>query len=187
MPYTSNENAPQAGLTAVKLVRKEGWSQVRAAEFAGVHQGTISKWCAKAKDLRSPIPTESSRPNSSPNALPKGTIAAIWQARIASRNRCSIVVHDDLKDAGITVSLPSIGRTLKRLGLTKKRSKWKRLHLLIPRPHVTLRFYRRVTRLIAHRSKSQLGSTEDAVPKCPLIAFNEVAICRKGYEKQAHN
>jgi len=45
------------------------------------------------------------------------------------------VVHDDLKDAGITVSLSSVGRTLKRLELTKKRSKWKRIHPPIPRPH----------------------------------------------------
>jgi transposase InsO family protein len=137
MPYTSNENAPQARLDVVKLVRKEGWSQVRAAEFAGVTQGAVSKWCAKAKDLRKPIPTASSRPRSSPNALPKETIAVIWQARISSRNRCAIVVHDDLKDAGIAVSLSSVGRTLKRLGLTKKRSKWKRIHPSIPRPHAT--------------------------------------------------
>jgi len=137
MPYTSNENAPQARLDVVKLVRKEGWSQARAAQFAGVSQGAVSKWCAKAKDLRKPIPTESSRPRSSPNALPKETIAAIWQARIKSRNRCALVVHDDLKEAGIMVSLSSVGRTLKRLGLTKKRSKWKRIHPPIPRPKAT--------------------------------------------------
>lgn len=135
MPYTSNENAPQARLDVVKLVRKEGWSQVRAARFAGVSQGMVSKWCAKARDLRKPIPTESSRPRSSPNALPRETIAAIWQARISSRNRCALVVHDDLKDIGIRVSLSSVARTLRRLGLTKKRSKWKRIHPPIPRPH----------------------------------------------------
>lgn len=137
MPYTSNENAPQARLDVVKLVRKEGWSQARAAEFAGVTQGAVSKWCAKASDLRKPILTDSSRPHTSPNALPKEMVAAIRKARIASRNRCAIVVHDDLKDAGITVSLSSVGRTLKRLGLTKKRSKWKRIHPPIPRPQAT--------------------------------------------------
>jgi transposase InsO family protein len=134
MPYTSNENAPQARLDAVKLVKKEGWSQVRAASFAGVSQSTVSKWCAKATDLRKPILTESSRPRSSPNALCKETVAAIWKARIASRNRCALVVHDDLKDMGVTVSLSSVQRTLKRLGLTKQRSKWKRIHPSVPRP-----------------------------------------------------
>jgi transposase InsO family protein len=135
MPYTSNENAPQARLDAVKLVRKEGWTQERVAQFAGVSQGTVSKWCAKATDLRKPIPTESSRPDTSPDALPKELVVAIWKARVASRNRCALVVHDDLKDAGITVSLSSVGRILKRLGLTNKRSKWKRIHPPIPRPH----------------------------------------------------
>jgi len=137
MPYTSNHNAPQARLDAVKLVRKEGWSQARAASFAGVGQGTVSKWCAKSSDLREPPPPESSRPHASPNALPKETIAAIRQARIKSRDRCAIVVHDDLKEAGIAVSLSSVARTLKRLELTRKRSKWKRVHPPIPRPHAS--------------------------------------------------
>lgn len=136
MPYTSNPNAPQARLDVVKLVRKEGWSQVRAAQFAGVSQSVVSKWCAKATDLRKPIPTESSRPRTSPNALSKEMVAAIRKARIESRNRCALVVHDDLKDAGIMVSLSSVKRTLKRQGLTRPRSKWKRIHPPIPRPEV---------------------------------------------------
>lgn len=135
MPYTTNENAPQARLTAVKLVRKEGWSQVRAAQFVGATQGAVSKWCAKATDLRKPILTESSRPNICPKALSKNLIAAVCAARLASRNRCALVVHDDLKDQGIVVSLSSVARILKRLGLTKQHSKWKRLHPPIPRPH----------------------------------------------------
>src|SRR5205823_1694405 len=59
------------------------------------------------------------------------------EARKASRNRCAEVVHDDLKEAGIVVSLSSVKRTLRRLGLTKPKSKWKRIHPPIPRPHAS--------------------------------------------------
>jgi hypothetical protein len=52
----------------------------------------------------------------------------------ASHNRCAEAVHDDLKDAGISVSLSSLSRTLKQLGLRKKRSKWKRWRPPVPRP-----------------------------------------------------
>src|SRR5205814_5265221 len=134
MPCTNNENAPQARLTAVKLVRKEGWTQKRAAEFVGATQGAVSKWCAKATDLRKPIPTESSRPRSSPHALTKDKVEAIRVARVNSRNRCAEVVYDNLKEAGVDVSLSSVKRTLKREGLTRKRSKWKRIHPSLPRP-----------------------------------------------------
>jgi len=134
MPYTSNINAPQARLTAVKLVKKNGWTQAEAADFVGVSQSAVSKWCSKTTDLRKVIPTKSSRPRSSPNALPKNMVEAIRNARTASRGRCALVVHDDLREAGIAVSLSSVSRTLKRLGMTKPRSKWKRIHPPIPRP-----------------------------------------------------
>ena len=134
MPYTNNPGAPGARLTAVKLVRKAGWTQQQAAEFVGTTQSAVSKWCAKAKDLRKPIPTASSRPQSSPNALPSQTVEAIKSARWATHNRCAEVVHDSLKDQGVAVGLSSVKRVLKRQGLTRPRSKWKRIQPPIPRP-----------------------------------------------------
>lgn len=135
MPYTTNPHAPRARTEAVKLVKLHGWTQTKVARHIGVRQSTISKWCAKApRDSRLLLATQSSRPHSSPGALPKDIVAAIRAARLASRNRCAEVVHDDLLQAGIKVSLSSVKRTLRRLGLTRRRSKWKRWHPPIPRP-----------------------------------------------------
>ncbi len=49
-------------------------------------------------------------------------------------NRTSEVVHQELLNQGIKVSLNSVRRTIDRHGLMKKRSLWKRFH-----PHVAQR------------------------------------------------
>src|SRR3989338_6165370 len=79
------------------------------------------------------IPTLSSRPNTSPNALPKETVLAVIRKR-QGRRRCGQVVHQELLRDKIQVSLSSVQRTLDRCGLLKKRSLWKRPHDYTPRP-----------------------------------------------------
>ena len=134
MPYTTNPDAPRARTDAVKLVKLHGWKQVDAARFAGVTQGTLSKWCQKASsDLRHTIPTESSRPKHSPNRLPQTTVDAIIQARKA-HNRCAEVVHDDVKGSGIQVSLSSVKRILRRKGLLRPEKTGRRYKPPQPRP-----------------------------------------------------
>lgn len=134
MPYTTNKEAPRARLDAVKLVKKHNWTQAEAAKFAGVTQGTIAKWCARApSDLRHAIPTGSSRPKTSPNRLPQVTVDAIMAARKVN-NRCAEVVHDDLKDLGIEVSLSSVKRTLRREGLLRPEKTGRRYKPPQPRP-----------------------------------------------------
>lgn len=137
MPYTTSPHAPRARLEAVKLVKLHGWTQAKAARRTGVSQGTISKWCAKAGDLRLPIPTASSRPHRSPNALPAATVAAIVAAR-RTRNRCAEVVCDDLREAGVVVSLSSVKRTLRRQGLLRPEKTGRRYRPPVPRPSATV-------------------------------------------------
>jgi arginine repressor len=79
------------------------------------------------------LPTRSSRPKTSPTALKKEIIEAIIRKRIG-RRRCGQVIYEELKRDGVVVSLPSVQRTLDRLGLLKKRSPWKRPHDDTPRP-----------------------------------------------------
>ena len=55
-------------------------------------------------------------------------------AKREEHNRCAEVVHEELKKQGIVVSLSSVQRTLKRKGLIKARSPWKRWHSSFPRP-----------------------------------------------------
>lgn len=61
---------------------------------------------------------------------------AIIKQRV-SRRRCAEVVHHELQRQDILVSLSSVKRTLKRSGLLRERSPWKRPHDYTPRPEVT--------------------------------------------------
>ena len=120
-------------MEAVKLVRS-GWSQNKVARHLGYTQGVISKWVQRApQDGRKTIPTESSRPHHHPQELPDDLVQKIIEVR-KRHNRCSEVVHQELKNEGAAVSLSSVKRTLKRQGYLKERSPWKRWHSTFPRP-----------------------------------------------------
>jgi len=59
----------------------------------------------------------------------------IYHKRLAI-SRSAEVVHRELINEGVAVSLSSVKRTLDRMGLTKKRSPWKRYHPPMLRPDV---------------------------------------------------
>ena len=109
----------------------------KVAKHLGYEPSTISRWCRKDPSGGwHEIPTLSSRPKTSPNALSRKTVEAIIDKRIEIR-RCGQVVHQALLRDGVTVSLPSVQRTLNRCGLLKKRSPWKRPHDYTRRPEAT--------------------------------------------------
>ncbi|MDA0376034.1 MAG: integrase core domain-containing protein [bacterium] len=133
MPYTSNPHMPQVRMDAVKMVRK-GHSMRSVALHFGYNVSTISKWVTRAPDDgRMTIPTQSSRPHTQPNALPQSTIDLILELRL-KRHRCAEVVHYQINQMGISVSLSSVKRVLKRAGVLREKSKWKKYHHPIPRP-----------------------------------------------------
>ena len=136
MPYTKNPHMPKVRRDAVRLVKYREWSIRKVARHFGVEPSTISRWCKKdpTGGWRE-IPTQSSRPNTSPSALSKEVVSAIITKRIG-RRRCGQVIYQQLKREGILVSLSSVQRTLDRCGLLKKRSPWKRPHDFTPRPEV---------------------------------------------------
>lgn len=103
----------------------------------GYTQSAIVKWCAKdpTGGFRR-IETLSSRPKRSPNALSRKIVFAIIKKRVG-RRRCGQVIHRELLADGISVSLCSVQRTLKRCHLLKERSPWKRPHDFTPRPVAT--------------------------------------------------
>ena len=137
MAYSNNPNLPRVRMKAVLLVRK-GWSIRKAARYFGFSHGALLNWLAKApRDGRSIIPTRSSAPKSHPNELPKEKVDAIVAQR-KKNNRCAEVVHRELQNQGVVVSLSSVERTLERQGLIKHRNPEKRWHFSDPRPQAIL-------------------------------------------------
>jgi putative transposase len=132
MPYTQNPYQPKLRRDVAAYARKQG---VRpASRHFGIPPGTITKWMKKAKVYGvHPIPTRSSRPRSHPKQLSPTIVKKIIEFRLKTK-RTSEVVHQMLKNEGVTVSLNSVRRTIDRHGLMKKRSVWKRYHPPVPRP-----------------------------------------------------
>lgn len=134
MAYTQNPNLPKVRMEAVRLVKYRGWSMRKVARYVGVEPSTVSRWCKSPwGNGWMPIPTRSSKPKTSPRALPKETVEAIITERVG-RRRCAEHVHYALKRKGVAVSLSSVKRTLDRCHLRKKRSPWKRPHDYTERP-----------------------------------------------------
>ena len=138
MSYTQNPNMPKVRAQAVELVRR-GWSARKVGRYLGFHHTAVMKWVRiTQKRGYGAIPTQSSRPKTSPNALPREIINEIIKER-AGRRRCAEHIYHALKNRDVEVSLSSVKRTLDRCHLTKKRSPWKRPHDATPRPKPTWR------------------------------------------------
>ena len=133
MAYTTNPAAPRVRREAAQLVHK-GWSTRKVARHFGFNQSTIVRWVRRARIFGyHAIPTQSSRPKHHPKQLKKEVVQRIVALRRAS-GRTSEVIHQQLRNEGITVSLNSVRRTIDRAGLMKKRSPWKRYHPPTARP-----------------------------------------------------
>lgn len=133
MAYSLNPYLPRVRMRAVLLVR-QGWSMRRVARYTGYNVSTISRWANKAYPGYSTIiPTLNSRPHSFPNKIPDDVEEMIVKLRKKNR-RCGQIIWHELNKKGISVGLSTVNRVLKRRGLIKKRSPWKRWHRTIERP-----------------------------------------------------
>lgn len=104
------------------------------SRHTGFSQSVIVKWCKKdpTGGWRR-IPTESSKPEHHPKQIAADIVKKILEIRRAT-GRTSEVVHQELLNHGVAVSLNSVRRTIDRHGLMKKRSPWKRFHPHVERP-----------------------------------------------------
>lgn len=140
MSYSKNPNLPRVRMKAVNLVKK-GWSIRRVARYFGFSHVAVMKWMKKSVGIypsgKAVIPTLPSRPKTHPNELEKDKVDAIVLQR-KKHNRCAEVVHRELLNQGIIVSLSSVKRTLKRQGLIRHRSHLKRWHFSEERPEAVL-------------------------------------------------
>jgi transposase InsO family protein len=131
--YTTNPNMPKVRRKAVNMV-KRGHSIRQTAKYFGFNPSTVSRWVKRSpEDMRCNIPTQSSRPHHSPQALDRNIVYKIVDLRL-KHGRCAEVIHKQLQNQNICVSLSSVKRTLDRSGLLKKRSPWKRRYDSPPRP-----------------------------------------------------
>lgn len=137
MAYSKNPELPKVRREAVRLVKYRGWTVRKVARHLGYTHSAVVKWCAKDPTGGwQRIETKSSRPHTSPQALSEEIVSAIIERRVGKR-RCGQIIHQELLRDGVQVSLPSVQRTLSRLGLLKKRSPWKRPHDYTERPEAT--------------------------------------------------
>lgn len=140
MSYTTNPNLPRVRAEVVKLV-KQGWSIRKAAKHFGFSHCSVRLWLKKKMVYgwhgRLEIPTMSCRPKHHPKQLKTEIVDKIVEQR-KRRNRCAEVVHRELQNQEIVVSLSSVKRTLKRQGLIRHRSPWKRWHFSESRPEAVL-------------------------------------------------
>lgn len=127
MPYVTSPYAPAARRKAANLVLRHGFSAAEAARRTGVHRSTVGTWIKKAKRMNSNkgIPTESSRPKNPANQLDPEIVMRIVALR-RETGRYAAALHAQLREEGVSVSLPSVKRTIRRKGLARPLSKWRR-------------------------------------------------------------
>lgn len=132
MSYSLNPYLPRLRRDAASYARYYGVR--KASRHFGIPPGTICKWVKKAQRIgHHPIPTRSSKPKHHPKQLSEEVVKKIVEIRLRN-NRTSEVVHQELLNQGVKVSLNSVRRTIDRHGLMKKRSPWKRFHPHQDRP-----------------------------------------------------
>lgn len=138
MAYSTNPNLPKARATAMRLLVEDQLPLLVVARKCGVHRSTVWRWKRKWSKLNENwqqdnpnrpsrkvgmskllryswnIATESSRPHTSPMAVPDAVVRQILSAR-AELNRCAEVIwHHVTTVLGIAVSLSSVRRILRR-------------------------------------------------------------------------
>jgi transposase InsO family protein len=161
MAYSSNPLLPRARAQAVRLVVEQQLPLSVAARKSGIHRSTLWRWMRRWDALnehvqlenhnrptRKPgsafrltalrwlIPTQSSRPHTSPRAIGKDVVTRILALRVTLKRCAEVVWHHLVHVEGISVSLSSVRRVLKRFQVVNGRKK--RVRPDNPRrPHAT--------------------------------------------------
>ena len=135
MAYTSNPHIKKTRRKAVNAVLYYGCTQAQVARYYGVARSTMCKWMKRAStDHREYLETRSSAPQTHKNRLEETIVTRIIEIR-KEYNRCAPIIHAQLRSEGITVSLSSIERTLRRHNLTRKGKRRARFYkAMVKRP-----------------------------------------------------
>jgi transposase InsO family protein len=133
MAYTTNHRMPRVRRDAIRMLRK-GYSTREVARHFSFSQGAIVQWSKKANKIGDhPIPTQSSRPKTSPKRI-SDTVRDQVADKRKELGRSIEVVHYALKQDSVNISLSSVYRILRDRYLLKRKSPWKKFHRTCLRP-----------------------------------------------------
>jgi putative transposase len=147
MAYSINPTLPRARALGLKLLIKEGLPLGVVANKCGVARSTIYRWKKKWLELNSNqqlknfnrptrssgknsfrltscswnIATLSSKPKSSPNAVADNIVDLVIKLRQMLKRCAEVVWFHLVQDNGVTISLSSVRRILRRSGHIKGR------------------------------------------------------------------
>jgi transposase InsO family protein len=139
MAYSTNPNLPKARATAMQLLVAEQQPVSVVARKCGIHRSTVWRWKRKWNVLNQNvqfdnpnrptrpvslknkliacvwrIPTDSSRPHSSPRRLSISIVSRILELRQLLKRCAEVIWHHIATVDHISISLNSVRRTLKR-------------------------------------------------------------------------
>jgi transposase InsO family protein len=142
MAYSTNPNLPKARAIAMQLLIREQLPLSVVANRCGVHRSTVWRWKRKWDTLNKnvqltnnnrptraqpapssmfrlaactwSIPTSTSRPHHSPNAISQQVVAQILAVREQLRRCAEVVWHHLNTVLGVIISLSSVRRILRR-------------------------------------------------------------------------
>lgn len=139
MAYSTNPNLPKARAIALKLLIQDGMPLVVVARKCGIHRSTLYRWKKKWEALNKDwqmdnpnrpgrvygrtnhlvrctwrIPTDSSRPLTSPTAVSAELVHLVLAIRAQLKRCAEVVWHYLTTKLGVAVSLSSVRRILRR-------------------------------------------------------------------------
>jgi transposase InsO family protein len=158
MSYSNNPLLPKARAEAVRLVVEQRLPVSVAARKSGIHRTTLWRWYKQWHELNKyiqlennnrpkraagskfrlsactwRIPTRSSRPHKLGRSVSPEVIERIHYYRTKYR-RCAEIVHAYCLREGTKVSLSTVRRVLRRLGLVASKRYRKKYRTPVPRP-----------------------------------------------------
>jgi transposase InsO family protein len=139
MAYSINPNLPKARAIAMQLLIRDRLPMQTVANRCGVHRSTIWRWKQKWLDINKNvqfdnpnrptrihsianhlvrcswrIPTLSSKPRTSPSAIPNSIVELVLTLRRILKRCAEVVWYHLVQDNGVSISLSSVRRILKR-------------------------------------------------------------------------